>query len=177
MLDQHDEPPIVVSLNSPATLNCFALGYPLPTVTWWKNDVMIPFNNNEFEIRQDFSLLIHSVKLKDLGIYTCQAYNGEGKAASWVVTVRARGPYSFTKPEDLVYKKYFVNPPEEPSPITEASTTSTTPVPTFVQRYPPFRPTPEPWVPPQTFTEPSNEIIPDVFQEGVGAATPTTIGN
>lgn len=139
---------------------------------------MIPFNNNEFQIREDYSLLLHSVKLHNLGIYTCQAYNGFGKAASWAVTVKARGPYRFTNPDEFKYKQYIVNPPEEPSALTEMlTTTPTTPVPTSPPRNPPFRPTPEPWVPPETYTEPSNEIIPVSNFEGGGVVTPTIIGN
>lgn len=138
---------------------------------------MIPFNNKEFEVRQDYSLLIHSVKLHNLGIYTCQAYNGVGKAASWAVTVKARGPYQFTDPKDFFYKQYIVNPPEEPVSITEPPTpTTTTVLPTAPSKYPPFRPTPEPWVPPQTYTEPSNEIFPEPNAER-GVATPSIIGN
>lgn len=137
---------------------------------------MIPFNNREFEVRQDYSLLIHSVRLHNLGIYTCQAYNGVGKAASWAVTVKARGPYQFTDPKDFIYKQYIVNPPEEPVPTTEPPTPKTTIfVPTAPSKYPPFRPTPAPWIPPQTYTEPSNEIFPEPYTEG-GVATPSNIG-
>lgn len=163
-------------MNAPTTLNCFGLGYPFPAITWWKNKSLIPFDNSEFKIRSDYSLLINSVKLHNLGIYTCQVYNGYGKAASWGVTVRARGPYHFTDPKDLIYKQYIVDPPEEPGSIIETtSTTTTTPVPTAPQRLPPFRPTPEPWVPPQLFTEPSNDIFPDPNAAG-GLPTPSIIG-
>jgi hypothetical protein len=82
VLEQEDQPNLVVSLNAPATLNCLALGYPFPAVTWWKDDSLIPLKTSQFEVRKDYSLLIHSVKLSNLGIYTCQAYNGIGKAAS-----------------------------------------------------------------------------------------------
>lgn len=146
-------------------------------VTWWRENSIIPFNNKEFEYREDYSLLIHSVKVHNLGIYTCQAYNGYGKAASWAVTVKARGPYQFTNPKEFIYKQYIINPEESVS-TTESSTTTTTTVaaPTAPPKLPPFRPTPEPWFPPETYTEPSNEIFPEQITEGV-VPTPSLIGN
>lgn len=119
---------IVAPFNSPATLNCYALGWPLPAVTWWKEDELIPLKNREFEVSRDYSLLIHSVKLHNLGVYTCQAYNGKGKAASWSVTVKAPGPVYTTNTADVIYLKYVVN--QEPI-------TSTTPPTTTNPYYPP----------------------------------------
>lgn len=137
---------------------------------------MIPFKNNEFEVRKDYSLLVHSVKLHNLGIYTCQAYNGHGKAASWAVTVKAAGPYHFKDPKDFVYKQFIVNPTEEPVSTTETPSTTSSPIPSAPHKYPPFRPTPEPWiVPSQPFTEPSNEILPEPIG-GDSLATPGLIG-
>lgn len=102
---------VVVALGAPTSLHCYAIGYPFPAVTWWKDDSMIPLRTSQFEVRKDYSLLIHSVQLSNLGVYTCQAYNGIGKAASWSVTVQALGPFESTKPEDQAYMKYIVNPP------------------------------------------------------------------
>ncbi|KAJ8933413.1 hypothetical protein NQ314_014023 [Rhamnusium bicolor] len=128
--------------------------------------------NSKFS--KDYSLLIHSVKLHNLGIYTCQAYNGIGKAASWAVTVRAKGPYHFTDPNEFKYQQYIVKPPEEP--ITTTSTTTTTPQPTRFQ-YPLYRPTPEPYVPP-TYIEPSNEIVPELqpLPDAQGVVVPAIEG-
>jgi len=53
---------------------------------------MLPFSSERYEQLRDHSLLIRLVSLRDLGPYTCQAYNGLGKAASWTVTVFANGP-------------------------------------------------------------------------------------
>nr|XP_023024406.1 papilin-like [Leptinotarsa decemlineata] len=156
-----DEPPLIVSLNAPTSLNCFVLGNPFPAVTWWKDDSLIPYDNNEFKIGSDNSLLIHSVKLHNLGIYTCQAYNGYGTAASWSVIVKARGPYHFTNPSELIYKQYIVDSPEEPTPSTPSTTTTTTTtIPPPPPRYPPYVPPSEPF-PLLPYTEPSNEIIPE----------------
>lgn len=114
------KPNVVVSLNAPTTLHCMALGFPFPAVTWWKEDSFIPLKTSQFEVRKDYSLLINSVKLSNLGVYTCQAYNGVGKAASWAVTVKARGPYHTTDPKDQKYLKFIVNPPELPTTTTIA---------------------------------------------------------
>ncbi|KAG5871898.1 hypothetical protein JTB14_030952 [Gonioctena quinquepunctata] len=171
-----EEPPLIVSLNAPTSLNCFVLGNPFPTVTWWKGTSMIPFANSEFEIRQDNSLLIHSVKLHNLGIYTCQAYNGYGKAASWSVVVKARGPYLFTNPGEYKYRQYIVDSPDEPTPSTTASsTTSTTPIPPLPSRYPPYIPPQVSYPPFPLFTEPSNEIIPGTWPDAAGEMEPTSI--
>ncbi|XP_018562061.1 papilin [Anoplophora glabripennis] len=171
ILDQTDEPPVVVSLNAPTTLNCFVLGYPFPSITWWKEDNLIPLKNNEFEVRKDHSLLIHSVKLHNLGIYTCQAYNGVGKAASWAVSVKARGPYHFADPAEFKYKQYIVNPPEEPTTVTRTTTTPQPP-----RFYVPYRPTPEPYVPPTSYPEPSNEIVPEpVPPPDTGVVLPSVV--
>lgn len=78
---------------------------------------MIPLHNREYEVRKDYSLVIHSLQLENLGIYTCQAYNGIGKAASWSVTVQAKGPYHTEDPAQQRYLKYIVNPPEVPTTL------------------------------------------------------------
>ncbi|XP_050510138.1 papilin isoform X5 [Diabrotica virgifera virgifera] len=160
-----DEQPLVVSLNAPTTLNCFVLGYPFPAVTWWKDDSMIPFKNSEFEIRKDYSLLIHSVDLHNLGIYTCQAYNGFGKAASWSVTVKTRGPVRFHRPEDQIYSKWIVNDNE---PTTTAAPVRTPP-PDWEIPNTPYNPD----IPP--YTEPSNEIIPNTLPDAQGGRPPPSV--
>ena len=90
---------------------------------------MIPFKNEEFTINKDKSLIINAVKLQNLGVYTCQAYNGKGKATSWGVTVHALGPVHSTDPNDRKYLSYVIDRPERPE---------TTPQPEY-----PFRPTRE----------------------------------
>ncbi|KAJ8966838.1 hypothetical protein NQ317_003020 [Molorchus minor] len=126
-------------------------------------------------VRKDYSLLIHSVQLHNLGVYTCQAYNGLGKAASWAVTVKAIGPYYFTDPEELKYKPYIVNPPEDPT-----TTTTPQPSPPMWPQPPPLRPTFAPWIPPAyNEPEPPNEIIPDTIPPPVaegGVVPPLQIG-
>lgn len=88
-----DENAVVTGeLGSPLSLRCLAYGYPTPSVFWYLDkgfeEIMVPFNNAEFESRGNV-LLIRNLTTDTLGQYMCQAYNGEGKAASWVVDVRA----------------------------------------------------------------------------------------
>uniref|UniRef100_A0A2H1V4N0 SFRICE_005771 n=1 Tax=Spodoptera frugiperda TaxID=7108 RepID=A0A2H1V4N0_SPOFR len=88
-----DENAVVTGeLGSPLSLRCLAYGYPPPSVFWYLDkgfeEIMVPFNNAEFESRGNV-LLIRNLTTDTLGQYKCQAYNGEGKAASWVVDVRA----------------------------------------------------------------------------------------
>lgn len=125
---------MIAALGAATSLQCYALGYPFPAVTWWKDDSMIPLRTNQFEVRKDYSLLIHSVQLSNLGIYTCQAYNGIGKAASWSVTVQTLGPLQNIKPEDTKYMQYVIDPPERPPEI-------------YTPIYP-QNPEPEPQLPP-----------------------------
>lgn len=106
---------MLTTLGAPATLNCDAIGYPFPAVTWWKDDRLIPLKTAKYEVRKDYSLLIHSVQISNLGVYTCQAYNGIGKAASWTVTVRASGPYHSSDPREQEYLKYIVDRPAAPT--------------------------------------------------------------
>ncbi|XP_057655869.1 papilin isoform X2 [Diorhabda carinulata] len=171
MLSEQGDQPVVVSLNDPTTLNCMVLGYPFPTVTWWKDDSMIPFKNSEYEISKDYSLLIHSVRLQNLGIYTCQAYNGYGKAASWSVTVKARGPVHFSNPDDFKYNKWIIN--EEGIAFTTTTTTTTTTAAPILATTSfwdmPDTPLP-PILPP--YTEPSNYIVTDPIPEPGGREPP-----
>jgi hypothetical protein len=79
-------------------------------VTWWKGEKMLPFSSERYEQMRDYSLLIRLVSLRDLGPYTCQAYNGQGKAASWTVTVQTMGPVSTSDTgEDREYLQYVIS--------------------------------------------------------------------
>ncbi|XP_019769290.2 papilin isoform X1 [Dendroctonus ponderosae] len=162
---------IVTAFNSPATLNCYALGWPVPAVTWWKQDELIPLKNREFEVTKDYSLLIHSVQLRNLGVYTCQAYNGMGKAASWSVTVRAKGPYYSTNPRDIRYLQYVVNPPEASTLRVPIESSSVRPDPSS-HHVPFYRPTSQPYIPSFYSTEPLPDIVDpnDIFPQIPDAA-------
>lgn len=149
-----EDPKLTVSLGAPTALLCYAYGWPRPSITWWRGDKMLPLSSTQYEQKRDYSLLIHSVKLSNLGIYTCQAYNGLGKAASYSITVQAIGPVHYTNPEDEQYVKYLVQP-QTPRPETNV-------------RYPEQpRPTPQQYVP-QPYTEPSPEIYPEQPRTYIG---------
>jgi hypothetical protein len=73
---------------------------------------MLPFSSERYEQLRDHSLMIRLVSLRDLGPYTCQAYNGLGKAASWTVTVFANGPVEDRGDEqDREFIKFVKVPP------------------------------------------------------------------
>lgn len=115
-----DENAVVTGeLGSPLSVRCLAYGYPPPSVFWYLDkgfeEIMVPFNNAEFESRGNV-LLIRNLTTDTLGQYKCQAYNGAGKAASWVVDVRAYRPEN----EMLV-------PRTTPEVTTTAELTTTTP--------------------------------------------------
>lgn len=131
----------MVALGAPLVLHCYAIGWPVPDVTWWRGNAMLPFSSGLFEQRRDFSLLIKSVTLTTLGPYVCQAYNGYGKAGSGTIIVQATGVVTSSSPEEQPFLQYLVNPPQKPEtpyqpwltykpPTTHAPTTETTHAPT-----------------------------------------------
>lgn len=159
---------VVTSLGAPTTLNCDAIGYPFPAVTWWKDDSLIPLKTAQFEVRKDYSLLIHSIHISNLGVYTCQAYNGIGKAASWSVTVRALGPYHSSDPTDEKYLKYIIDRPQPP-PTTERPQYPYRPQYPFRPSPDYYSPTPRPYAPP-SYTSPASEISENQVQPQVEPA-------
>lgn len=104
-------PNVTVSLGAPATLQCYAYGYPNPTVTWWKEEKLLPTNTDQYE-QLDHSLTIRHVTLRLLGPYTCQAYNGQGRAASWTTTLHGVGSVVTLAPEDIAYTIYLLPAPQ-----------------------------------------------------------------
>lgn len=108
------QPATVVSLGSSTYLQCFAYGYPNPTVTWWKEDKILPPQSDQYELRRDHSLAIFRVSVRSLGPYTCQAYNGLGKAASWTITLHAVGPAVALASDEMAYAIYLLPPPRAP---------------------------------------------------------------
>lgn len=105
---------VVVRLGHPAVLQCYAYGWPKPYITWWRAERMLPLSSEQYEQRHDHALVIHNVGLRHLGPYTCQAYNGRGKANSWRVTVKAVAQPTSTSPEDIQYHQYLL-PPDQVS--------------------------------------------------------------
>lgn len=102
---------VVVNLGSEAVLQCYAFGYPRPFVRWFHGTSMLPTASEELEQRRDHSLVLRIVKIQSLGYYTCQAYNGMGKAASWTLTLKAFGPVHSVDPNDVTYNEFLVTYP------------------------------------------------------------------
>lgn len=53
---------------------------------------MVPYSSPLYEAR-DNVLQIKVLNAETLGQYTCQAYNGIGRAATWSLSVNANNPY------------------------------------------------------------------------------------
>jgi len=97
----------------PYTIRCFALGFPRPQVTWFRGDRRLPFTSEKYEQLKDYALLLKLVKLKDLGPYTCQAYNGYGRGDSWTILVEGkRGVGLVMQDGDEEFVKYLVEDTE-----------------------------------------------------------------
>lgn len=104
----------VVVLGGPVTIHCHAIGWPRPSVTWWRADRMLPFSSFNYEQNRDFSLLIRSVTYRDLGPYTCQVYNGYGRPSSYTVVLQAIGPVYSIDEADIEFRRYLIPAPEAP---------------------------------------------------------------
>lgn len=134
-------------LGQPLHVRCLAYGYPPPSVFWYHGygGAMVPYNDAVYEARGNV-LLIRSLAIETLGEYTCQAYNGEGKAASWVVLVRAYMPEGlFIESDFLVSRDTLAPRPKTQAPTTAETTTTTTtttteaPVPLFTGKIRPWQ--------------------------------------
>eukprot|EP00094_Tigriopus_californicus_P005670 TCALIF_05465-PA protein Name:"Similar to Ppn Papilin (Drosophila melanogaster)" AED:0.16 eAED:0.17 QI:0/0/0/0.82/0.81/0.82/34/0/2463 len=113
------EPEVYLSLGVPAILHCLAYGHPRPSVTWWRQDEMMPLSSNRHEQNADFSLRLKAVGLRDLGPYTCQAFNGQ-QPDSFTVVVKAVGLVNPTTREEQDYMQYVVDAPQAPAPVVTA---------------------------------------------------------
>ena len=74
---------------------------------------MLALSNENMEQTAGYGLQILRVGLRDLGPYTCQAYNGNGPAASATYVLKVLGPWadrSSVSREDQKYLRYVENP-------------------------------------------------------------------
>ncbi|KAJ8713837.1 hypothetical protein PYW08_007457 [Mythimna loreyi] len=123
-----DENAVVTGeLGQPLQVRCLAYGYPPPAVFWYRgyDGTMVPYHDAVYEARGNI-LLIRSLAIETLGEYTCQAYNGEGKAASWVVFVRAYMPEGVFIENELLVPRNTLPPRIRTQPPTSAETSTTT---------------------------------------------------
>lgn len=130
----------LASLGSEMKLYCRAVGWPRPSVTWWRGPHMLPISSVEYEQFRDGSLKIRMIALGSLGPYTCQVYNGYGRATSQTVVLRALGPVSNVRPGDRIYLQYIVDPPKAPSTSTPVIPAPTTDFPSILPDRRPYQP-------------------------------------
>uniref|UniRef100_T1JGC4 Papilin n=1 Tax=Strigamia maritima TaxID=126957 RepID=T1JGC4_STRMM len=101
---------VVVAVGSPCLLDCKAIGYPNPKVTWWRGYIMLPRTSEKYDQLSNYSLLIRTVVETDYGDYSCQAHNGIGDPARWHVTVL--DPHSKKSEPYPDPRSYYNNPPQ-----------------------------------------------------------------
>ncbi|XP_024082550.1 papilin isoform X1 [Cimex lectularius] len=113
VVNNPDEKEIIATINNPVVLRCYAIGFPAPSVSWWKGEKVL-LRSDGIEQRRDNSLYIQRVSPKHLGYYTCQLYNGGGSAASFTLTLKMYGPIDPYDPNDLTSNQFLVPSPKGP---------------------------------------------------------------
>ena len=78
---QNDEQPMS---GSNLTLRCRVRGYPVPTITWFKDEKQLSANGR-ISTNSDGELFVKGLEVSDNGIYTCEASNDLGKDQKKVV--------------------------------------------------------------------------------------------
>lgn len=116
---------VIVQLGHPATLQCSAVGFPNPIVTWWREKTMLPTTSARYQQFPDYSLLIRTVTYQDVGAYTCQAYNGIGPMA--VLTISVRFSQGSDVKEAFDFDKKAVNLDVKEKSTSSIETVSSTP--------------------------------------------------
>lgn len=118
-------------LDQPLEVRCRAYGHPIPSIFWYRgvNGPMVPISNTLYEARGQI-LTIRRLTFETLGEYACFAYNGQGKPATWVVTVKA-----YQQDDNAIGGRYlvtndrvvFVTPREQTTDTTTTTTTTQKP--------------------------------------------------
>ena len=131
---------LVVVLGGPVIIHCHAIGWPRPSVTWWRGERMLPLSSERYEQFRDYSLLVRRVSFRDLGPYTCQAYNGYGRPSSFTVVLQAVGPVYSVEADEVEFQRYLIPAPqpEQRPPVSSATT---------ISPFRPARPTPPSYTP------------------------------
>lgn len=73
-----------VILGEIAMIECIVKGFPLPEISWMKNDVKLESTSTYYYINEKGSLHFYSIKEEDTANYTCIAVNEAGSANSSV---------------------------------------------------------------------------------------------
>ena len=102
---QITQPPKSTSGNlySTTNLTCKATGSPIPTILWYKDDVLIPNDNSDPSV-----LLFSELDLSDRGFYHCEArsiINGKN-----VFTVSSRVLLNITGMKYFMMSTIYLNP-------------------------------------------------------------------
>ena len=87
---------MVVNASDTATLSCNFDGNPIPTVTWYKNDLKIDSKNGD--------LKLENVDQMATGEYKCEGRSELGRAESQVQLV-VRGPPIITSESGIMSQK------------------------------------------------------------------------
>ena len=79
-------PEEVAHVGESQRFECQVIGYPMPTITWYKDDIDIT-GNRRYNIEYDkdrgvMFLMIKEVTPADEGFYVCRAENEEGYATT-----------------------------------------------------------------------------------------------
>ncbi|XP_077522114.1 uncharacterized protein LOC144133127 [Amblyomma americanum] len=78
---------VTVTVFETARLPCLAMGYPRPSVSWYRHPMLLLRPRGRYSFQPDYTLVIRKVAFKDAGIYMCSAYNSHGPKAFWNVTL------------------------------------------------------------------------------------------
>ena len=71
----HDSSTKVIGhLGESVYLYCNSLGYPIPRVTWLRNETALQIDGNKYIQFGNNTLLIRSLEHDDSGLYTCQVW-------------------------------------------------------------------------------------------------------
>lgn len=122
------EPNAVVTgeLGRSLAIRCLAFGYPSPYIAWHRGVTgpLVPYSNTLYEARGNI-LLIRKLDTELLGEYTCEAYNGVGRPASWSVLVQAYRNEETGQYLDPVTRDFVLV--TQRTPTTETTTTTLAP--------------------------------------------------
>ncbi|XP_029346583.1 zwei Ig domain protein zig-1-like [Acyrthosiphon pisum] len=84
-------PTTMIAVGSDLTIPCSVDGYPIPTVTWYKDGQIL--RNNERTQATENKLVVVRTNASDSGSYKCEAYNSYSSDEK-TVNITIEGAYS-----------------------------------------------------------------------------------